>query len=92
MTYTLYAYNGEGNLVCKMNTKVSRNAKTVTVFKKCMNTLGLELIKLGIINENTKYSCELPNIWTNGYLGCAWFTDPYISVAIQEETGAWLAN
>lgn len=76
----------------KTEIKVSRNAKTRTLFQKCMNAIGQELIKEGVLAESATYGYELPNIWTNGYLGAAWFNKPFIDVSIQEETGAWLAR
>ena len=90
MKYTVTAWIDDNR---KFETKVNvrSDACNKTVFVKCMNAIGFELIKAKAIPDHTRYQYTLPNIWTNGYLGSAWFCDPFINIAIQEETGAWLA-
>lgn len=90
MKYTVTAAISEDK---EISTVVSCrfDAKNKTKFDKCMNAIGCELIKRNVISPKTTYSYALPNVWTNGYLGAAWFIDPFINVTIQEENGAWLA-
>ncbi len=90
MKYTVTAWIDDNQ---KYETVVSirRNAKIKTIFQRCMNEIGLTLIKANVISGTAKYEYSLPNIWTNGYVGAAWFCDPFINIAIQEETGAWIA-
>lgn len=70
---------------------VRRGAKMKTVFINCMNEIGQNLIRAKVIDRRAGFKFDLPNIWTNGYVGAAWFISPFINVTIQEETGAWLA-
>lgn len=89
MKYRIGVYVNEKHYCATAS--VRRDAKMKTKFIKCMNAIGNELIKARVIDPNTTYGFELPNIWTNGYLGAAWFNSPFINVVIQEDTGAWLA-
>ena len=90
MKYTVTAFVDDKDYVAEV--KIRHGAKNRTIFNRCMNDIGRLLIKDHILQERALFNYDLPSIWTNGYLGAAWFVDPYIPVSIQEETGAWLAN
>ena len=90
MKYTVTAFVTEDDEV-SVEVSVRGNAKTETVFRKCMNEIGRKLIKRGVLGVDAKYRYEKPNVWTNGAVGAAWFCSPFIYVVIQEENGAWLA-
>lgn len=70
---------------------VRSDATNKTVFKRCINEIGWKLVDEGILPEKVKYGYDLPNIWTNGYFGAAWFCDPFYDIHITEENGAALA-
>lgn len=88
MKYTVTAWIDEDRKY-ETEVKVSRNAKKRTVFVRCMNAIGQQLAKDGVLVTG-KYGFETPCL-SNGVLGCAFFCDPFINVTIQEETGAWIA-
>lgn len=88
--YTVTAVFAEDNEV-SVDVSVRLDARLDTVFRKCINTLGSELVKKGLLPPNAKYKYEKPNVWTNGAIGAAWFCDPFANVTIQQENGAWLA-
>ena len=90
MKYTVTAWI-DNNQKYETVVSIRRNAKIKTIFQRCMNEIGLTLIKANVISGTAKYKYSLPNIWANGYVGAAWFCDPFINIAIQEETGAWIA-
>ena len=90
MKYTVTAFVTEDDEV-SVEVSVRGNAKTETVFRKCMNEVGRKLIERGILKEGAKFQYDKPNLWRNGGVGAAWFCSPFIDVTIQEENGAWLA-
>lgn len=90
MKYTVTAFVDDKKYEAEV--KIRLGAKNRTIFSRCMNEIGMLMIKDGVLSEDVLYQYDLPNIWTNGYIGSAWFNTPFIPVSIQEETGAWLAN
>ena len=90
MKYKVTAYAEEDSEIC-VDVSVRQDAKTETVFRKCMNGIGRKLIERGILKEGAKFQYDKPNLWRNGGVGAAWFCSPFIDVTIQEENGAWLA-
>lgn len=65
------------------------DAKTKTLFRKCMTELYFALYRDGI--KPVGYSMEMPNIWTNGAIGAVWFVEPFANVSIIREDGCCIA-
>ena len=87
MKYDVCAIVNDAEYHVKVTCRI--DAKKRTVFRKCMNAIGWKLIEEGVITSKATFGYELPNIWTNGFLGAAWFNDPYryIDVTIWENHG-----
>lgn len=68
---------------------VRRDAKMRTVFLRCAEAIAAKLWESKVIPERVPISMDLPNIWTNGYLG--FLAVGNNAVVIVEETGATLA-
>lgn len=68
---------------------VRRGTKMRTVFIKCAEAIAAKLWEEKVIPEKVPLTIDLPNIWTNGYLGFLAVGDN--TIVIMEENGATLA-
>lgn len=67
------------------------DASTRTLFEKCARAMHHELCMKGHAPESVRFGYELPNVWTNGAIGCVWFDLPSSTVSIIREDGCCLA-
>ena len=70
MKYTAIAYNGETETKVEFNLRADANMKTLV-----KNAVRAIMLELGL--SSCSYSAEMPNIWTNGGVGCLTINEKY---------------
>lgn len=67
------------------------DAKTETLFKKCVSAVHRDLSKTGILPEKVRYSYDLPNVWRNGAIGALWIEKPFCNITVVRADGCCIA-
>lgn len=88
MKYNVSAFYGDKEYNAVVSCRW--DAKIETLYRKCARAVA-DVLPAGVINKNTVYRGEKPNIWINGGVGAIWFENPFINISIIRSDGCTIA-